>query len=221
MVNIPLITDTEGRVVRTLMDSVAFMKDLPPDFELPHHPSDYDGYSATPPSSPRSLSPPHRGRREALQPPTQPSSRGRREALQPPTQPASPPHRGYRVLQPHTRPAEPAHIPTHHQYSQSPSPPRRDYRKALPSLSPSPSPPRPEHRHWGLQSRSHPAPTRNPPPQPVLHAKSRQMEPIPRVQKRRRDDDRRDHDTRRKYKRMKGDTMQYVFTFILCATSYD
>ncbi|KAJ8587507.1 hypothetical protein M405DRAFT_843131 [Rhizopogon salebrosus TDB-379] len=70
MLNIPLVTDTEGKVLRTLMDSVAFMKNLPESVVLPRAATpivDSPAVSDLPPSSPMQwgLSPP---RHEVLQP---------------------------------------------------------------------------------------------------------------------------------------------------------
>ncbi|KAG2346323.1 hypothetical protein BDR05DRAFT_945907 [Suillus weaverae] len=68
MLNIPLITDTDGKVQRTLMDCVLFMKNLPPNIEVPD-PAASPRDSPTPqPSSPLawSPSPPRRDHRKVL-----------------------------------------------------------------------------------------------------------------------------------------------------------
>ncbi|OJA12621.1 hypothetical protein AZE42_11220 [Rhizopogon vesiculosus] len=70
MLNIPLVTDTEGKVLRTLMDCAAFMKNLPAGVVPPRAATpliDSPAVSDLPPSSPMQWdpSPPHR---EVVQP---------------------------------------------------------------------------------------------------------------------------------------------------------
>lgn len=69
MLNIPLITDTDGKVQHTLMDCVLFMKNLPPSIEVPDSAGSPPRNSSTPqPSSPLvwSPSPPHRDHRKVV-----------------------------------------------------------------------------------------------------------------------------------------------------------
>ncbi|KAG1848657.1 hypothetical protein F4604DRAFT_1935228 [Suillus subluteus] len=68
MLNIPLITDTDGKVQHTLMDCVLFMKNLPPNIKVPD-PAASPRDSPTPqPSSPLawSPSPPRRDHHKVL-----------------------------------------------------------------------------------------------------------------------------------------------------------
>ncbi|KAG2072476.1 hypothetical protein BDR04DRAFT_1153462 [Suillus decipiens] len=77
--DIPLITDTKGKVLRILMDSSMFMKNLPPALTLPD-PSTPHQYSLSPPLSPMSwsMAPPDdydQSHRLSPIPPHQPASR--------------------------------------------------------------------------------------------------------------------------------------------------
>jgi len=77
--DIPLVTDTKGKVLRVLMDSSTFMKNLPPALALPD-PSTPHQYSLSPPSSPMSwsMAPPDdydQSHRLSPIPPRQPASR--------------------------------------------------------------------------------------------------------------------------------------------------
>jgi hypothetical protein len=70
MFNIPLVTDTEGKVLRTLIDCVAFMKDLPAGVIPPRAATplvDSSAVSDLPPSSPMQWSP-SPPRRQVAQP---------------------------------------------------------------------------------------------------------------------------------------------------------
>lgn len=70
MLNIPLITDMQGEVLRTLMDSILFMKNLPAGIELPDSTTPRHNSLTPQPSSPLdwSPSPPHRNHHKVSQP---------------------------------------------------------------------------------------------------------------------------------------------------------
>ncbi|KAG1832370.1 hypothetical protein EV424DRAFT_1533540 [Suillus variegatus] len=70
MLNIPLITDTQGEVLRTLMDSILFMKNLPAGIELPDSTTPRHNSLTPQSSSPLdwSSSPPHHNHHKVSQP---------------------------------------------------------------------------------------------------------------------------------------------------------